>query len=96
LEDGVPYCIRDFNALFSTKCVGCEFPIEAGDKFLEALNAKYHVECFTCSVRFLRFLNYQYIEINKLFKILKTCHVALHNIGYATKGNKPYCRKHAY
>lgn len=53
LEDGKPYCIRDFNALFSTKCAGCEFPIEAGDKFVEAFNQKYHVECFTCAVRFI-------------------------------------------
>ena len=50
LEDGVPYCVRDFSALFSTKCAGCEFPIEAGDKFLEAINQKWHVECFICNV----------------------------------------------
>jgi hypothetical protein len=37
--------------LFSEKCAGCEFAIEAGDKFLEAIGQKYHVECFNCSVR---------------------------------------------
>lgn len=49
MEDGVPYCAKDFAALFSTKCAGCEFPIEAGDKFTEALNGHWHLECFVCS-----------------------------------------------
>lgn len=50
LEDGIPYCSKDYAALFSTKCAGCEFPIEAGDKFTEAMGQNYHVECFTCTV----------------------------------------------
>ncbi|RNA14513.1 LIM domain-binding 3-like isoform X1, partial [Brachionus plicatilis] len=49
IEDGMVYCERDFSALFSVKCSGCQFPIEAGDKFLEAINEKWHVECFICS-----------------------------------------------
>ncbi|CAB1319308.1 unnamed protein product, partial [Coregonus sp. 'balchen'] len=35
LEDGEPYCERDYYSLFGTGCHGCEFPIEAGDKWLE-------------------------------------------------------------
>lgn len=50
VEDGLPYCIQDYNQLFSSKCAGCKFPIEAGDQFVEALNENWHVECFTCTV----------------------------------------------
>lgn len=50
LEDGAPYCEKDYVKLFSTKCAGCDFPIEAGDKFFEALSQNWHVECFTCQV----------------------------------------------
>ncbi|XP_010875317.2 PDZ and LIM domain protein 5a isoform X4 [Esox lucius] len=50
LEDGEPYCERDFYALFGTGCHGCEFPIEAGDKFLEALGFTWHDTCFVCAV----------------------------------------------
>jgi len=38
--------------MFQAKCTGCEFPIEPGDKYLEAMGGTYHVECFTCSVNF--------------------------------------------
>ena len=61
----MPYCVRDFNALFSTKCAGCEFPIEAGDKFLEAINQKWHVECFICNVSF--FFHLVYFEDKTIF-----------------------------
>ncbi|XP_069167329.1 LIM domain-binding protein 3 isoform X38 [Procambarus clarkii] len=50
LEDGLPYCEADWNDLFTTKCVGCGFPIEAGDRWVEALNNNYHSQCFKCSV----------------------------------------------
>ncbi|KAK7163975.1 hypothetical protein R3I94_002638 [Phoxinus phoxinus] len=50
LEDGEPYCERDFYSLFGTGCRGCDFPIEAGDKFLEALGGTWHDTCFVCSV----------------------------------------------
>ncbi|XP_050721369.1 PDZ and LIM domain protein Zasp-like isoform X18 [Eriocheir sinensis] len=49
LEDGLPYCETDWNDLFTTKCVGCGFPIEAGDRWVEALNNNYHSQCFKCS-----------------------------------------------
>uniref|UniRef100_A0A8C3HH91 PDZ and LIM domain 5 n=1 Tax=Chrysemys picta bellii TaxID=8478 RepID=A0A8C3HH91_CHRPI len=49
LEDGDPYCETDYYALFGTMCYGCEFPIEAGDRFLEALGHTWHDTCFVCS-----------------------------------------------
>ncbi|XP_017269368.1 PDZ and LIM domain protein 5a isoform X2 [Kryptolebias marmoratus] len=50
LQDGEPYCEQDFYSLFGTACHGCEFPIEAGDKFLEALGYTWHDTCFVCAV----------------------------------------------
>ncbi|XP_068088541.1 PDZ and LIM domain protein 5 isoform X2 [Hyperolius riggenbachi] len=50
LEDGDPYCETDYYSLFGTMCHGCEFPIEAGDRFLEALGFTWHNTCFVCSV----------------------------------------------
>ncbi|XP_046393234.1 PDZ and LIM domain protein Zasp isoform X6 [Ischnura elegans] len=50
LEDGLPYCEADWNELFTTKCFACGFPIEAGDKWVEALNNNYHSQCFNCSM----------------------------------------------
>ncbi|XP_072280044.1 LIM domain-binding protein 3 isoform X4 [Pyxicephalus adspersus] len=50
MEDGEPYCEKDYVALFSTKCHGCDFPVEAGDKFIEALGHTWHDSCFICAV----------------------------------------------
>ncbi|XP_060728821.1 LIM domain-binding protein 3a isoform X2 [Tachysurus vachellii] len=50
MEDGEPYCEKDYIALFSTKCHGCDFPVEAGDKFIEALGYTWHDTCFVCTV----------------------------------------------
>ncbi|XP_023320646.1 PDZ and LIM domain protein Zasp isoform X5 [Eurytemora carolleeae] len=50
LEDGLPYCETDWNELFTTKCVSCGFPIEAGDRWVEALNNNYHSQCFNCTL----------------------------------------------
>lgn len=40
----------DWNELFTTKCFSCGFPIEAGDRWVEALNNNYHSQCFSCTV----------------------------------------------
>ena len=45
------YFFTDWNDLFTTKCVSCGFPIEAGDRWVEALNNNYHSQCFNCTVR---------------------------------------------
>ncbi|XP_035990349.1 PDZ and LIM domain protein 5b isoform X3 [Fundulus heteroclitus] len=50
MEDGQPYCERDYYTMFGTNCHGCDFPIEAGDKFLEALGFTWHDTCFVCAV----------------------------------------------
>ncbi|XP_069394688.1 LIM domain-binding protein 3-like isoform X6 [Paralichthys olivaceus] len=50
MEDGEPYCEKDYVSLFSTKCHGCDFPVEAGDKFIEALGHTWHDTCFVCAV----------------------------------------------
>lgn len=42
--------ILDYIALFSTKCHGCDYPVEAGDKFIEALGHTWHDTCFICAV----------------------------------------------
>ncbi|CAF1236050.1 unnamed protein product [Adineta steineri] len=49
VEEGQPYCTEDYRRMFQAKCTSCEFPIEPGDKYLEALGGTYHVECFNCS-----------------------------------------------
>ncbi|XP_023231380.1 PDZ and LIM domain protein Zasp-like isoform X2 [Centruroides sculpturatus] len=50
MEDGQPYCEKDWNELFTTKCIGCGFPIEAGDRWVEALDNNYHSQCFKCTI----------------------------------------------
>nr|XP_018897108.1 PREDICTED: PDZ and LIM domain protein Zasp-like isoform X2 [Bemisia tabaci] len=50
LEEGLPYCENDWNELFTTKCFACGFPIEAGDRWVEALNNNYHSPCFNCTM----------------------------------------------
>ncbi|KAH1013365.1 hypothetical protein HUJ04_002365 [Dendroctonus ponderosae] len=40
----------DWNELFTTKCFACGFPVEAGDRWVEALNNNYHSQCFNCTM----------------------------------------------
>ena len=40
----------DYRRMFQAKCTACEFPIEPGDQYLEAMGGTLHVECFNCSV----------------------------------------------
>ncbi|XP_067629374.1 PDZ and LIM domain protein Zasp isoform X8 [Eurosta solidaginis] len=49
LEDGKAYCEADWNELFTTKCFACGFPVEAGDRWVEALSHNYHSQCFNCT-----------------------------------------------
>ena len=49
VEDGKPYCEKDYAQLFQTKCKGCDFPIEAGDRWIEAAGENYHATCFACT-----------------------------------------------
>ncbi|KAK3769453.1 hypothetical protein RRG08_055104, partial [Elysia crispata] len=49
IEDGKFYCEADWNAMFQTMCSSCEFPIEPGDRWVEAMSKNFHSECFNCS-----------------------------------------------
>ncbi|XP_071131210.1 PDZ and LIM domain protein 7-like isoform X20 [Mytilus edulis] len=49
LEDGKPYCENDWRQLFQTMCHSCNFPIEPGDNWVEAMGKNYHSGCFNCS-----------------------------------------------
>ncbi|XP_064182528.1 PDZ and LIM domain protein 7 isoform X3 [Anguilla rostrata] len=50
MEEGEPYCESDYEKMFGTKCHGCDFKIDAGDRFLEALGYSWHDSCFVCAV----------------------------------------------
>lgn len=63
LEDGRPYCEADWNELFTTKCFACGFPVEAGDRWVEALSHNYHSQCFNCTVSVDKYIEYCKIEI---------------------------------
>lgn len=49
VEEGEPYCIEDYRRMFQAKCTSCDFPVEPGDRYLEAIGGTYHVDCFNCS-----------------------------------------------
>ncbi|XP_035765467.1 PDZ and LIM domain protein 7 [Neolamprologus brichardi] len=40
----------DYEKMFGTKCHGCDFKIDAGDRFLEALGYSWHDTCFVCAL----------------------------------------------
>ncbi|XP_005992421.1 PDZ and LIM domain protein 7 isoform X2 [Latimeria chalumnae] len=50
MEEGQPYCERDYEKMFGVKCHGCDFKIDAGDRFLEALGNSWHDTCFVCAI----------------------------------------------
>ncbi|MBN3300998.1 PDLI7 protein, partial [Amia calva] len=50
MEEGEPYCEKDYEKMFGTKCHGCDFKIDAGDRFLEALGYSWHDTCFVCAI----------------------------------------------
>ncbi|XP_074649487.1 PDZ and LIM domain protein 7-like isoform X5 [Tubulanus polymorphus] len=49
MEEGLPYCEKDWAEMFQMKCNGCQFPIEPGDRWVEAIGQNFHSECFNCS-----------------------------------------------
>ena len=49
LEDGKAYCEDDWRQMFQTMCHSCDFPIEPGDNWVEAMSKNYHSGCFNCS-----------------------------------------------
>ncbi|XP_076444016.1 PDZ and LIM domain protein 5-like isoform X3 [Babylonia areolata] len=49
IEEGKPYCEKDWASMFQTMCAGCDFPIEPGDRWVEAMGKNFHAECFNCA-----------------------------------------------
>jgi hypothetical protein len=52
----IKYIFLDWNLLFTTKCTSCKFPIEAGDRWIEAIGSSFHSNCFNCYVRLFSYL----------------------------------------
>ncbi|KAF7236012.1 Leupaxin [Varanus komodoensis] len=61
-RDGKPYCQKDFQALFSPKCRGCDRPVM--NQYLSAMNAVWHPECFVCGDCFCSFDSGSFFELN--------------------------------
>lgn len=83
--------VADYYALFGTMCHGCEFPIEAGDRFLEALGHTWHDTCFVCSVS-------KAVRLVKLIHSSSTC-ANMTNMGLTAKmsfGPQNPNKKHFY
>lgn len=45
-----PYCIKDYNIMFSEKCKGCDLPVVAGEEYVEAMGSQWHNTCFNCTI----------------------------------------------
>ncbi|ESO07751.1 hypothetical protein HELRODRAFT_75838, partial [Helobdella robusta] len=67
LHEGEIYCDRDFTAIFSTKCIGCNFAIEVGDNWIEAAGTNWHGECFNCQVCKVNLQNIGFVQKNGQF-----------------------------
>ena len=84
----------DWNELFTTKCFACGFPIEAGDRWVEAMNNNYHSQCFTCAVMFH---SIQKIKdgtkwVNSI--LFQVCKKNLEGQSFLGKGGRPMCKSH--
>lgn len=53
-KDKKPYCRKDFLAMFSPKCGGCNRPVL--ENYLSAMDTVWHPECFVCGVCILTYL----------------------------------------
>ncbi|XP_038281439.1 leupaxin isoform X1 [Canis lupus familiaris] len=51
-KDKKPYCRKDFLAMFSPKCGGCNRPVL--ENYLSAMDTVWHPECFVCGDCFSR------------------------------------------
>lgn len=91
--------------MFGTNCHGCDFPIEAGDKFLEALGVKWHDTCFVCAVRprlpppqkhqSLR-AEAASCRNNDSVLLLQVCCANLEGQPFFSKKDKVLCKNHAH
>lgn len=60
VQDGLPYCEKDYNSKFSIKCQGCSGVIGAGQNYVEAASSAFHSNCFKCSVCSVKLENSQF------------------------------------
>lgn len=89
----------DYYHLFGTNCHGCDYPIEAGDKFLEALGFTWHDTCFVCAVRAVIDSWQQEgfdLEIRNSCVSLQVCSTNLEGQAFFSKKDKALCKKHAH
>ncbi|XP_049635695.1 leupaxin [Suncus etruscus] len=61
-KDKKPYCRKDFLALFSPKCGGCNRPVL--ENYLSAMNTVWHPECFVCRDCFSTFSTGSFFELD--------------------------------
>nr|XP_051689920.1 leupaxin isoform X1 [Oryctolagus cuniculus] len=60
-KDKKPYCRKDFLAMFSPKCGGCNRPVL--ENYLSAMNTVWHPECFVCGDCFSSFSTGSFFEL---------------------------------
>lgn len=95
LEDGQPYCEADWNEMFTTKCFACGFPVEAGDRWVEALSHNYHSQCFNCSVSTKYWIIFLICVDYIFFLPLQSCKTNLEGQSFFAKNGRPFCKNHA-
>ncbi|KYO40742.1 leupaxin [Alligator mississippiensis] len=61
-KNGKPYCRKDFLAMFSPKCKGCDRPVM--DNYLSALHGVWHPECFVCGDCLSNFTSGSFFELD--------------------------------
>ncbi|KAK2492157.1 hypothetical protein MC885_012667, partial [Smutsia gigantea] len=61
-KDKKPYCRKDFLAMFSPKCGGCNRPVL--ENYLTAMDTVWHPECFVCGDCFSSFPTGSFFELD--------------------------------
>ncbi|XP_053416192.1 leupaxin isoform X2 [Nycticebus coucang] len=61
-KDKKPYCRKDFLAMFSPKCGGCNRPVL--ENYLSAMDTVWHPECFVCGDCFSSFNTGSFFELD--------------------------------
>ncbi|MBZ3882654.1 Leupaxin [Sciurus carolinensis] len=61
-KDKKPYCRKDFLAMFSPKCGGCNRPVL--ENYLSAMDNVWHPECFVCGDCFSSFSTGSFYELD--------------------------------
>nr|XP_040140236.1 leupaxin isoform X4 [Ictidomys tridecemlineatus] len=61
-KDKKPYCRKDFLAMFSPKCGGCNRPVL--ENYLSAMDNVWHPECFVCGDCFSTFSTGSFFELD--------------------------------